>query len=72
MTVSQTDVHSERIDEPTLPEVWLRDVETTCYSSVLMGQFWMQSNRLWFEPIKKHNNHRKPHAGYALCSFSKS
>ena len=35
MTVSQTDVHSERIDEPALPEVWLRDVETACYSSVL-------------------------------------
>jgi len=37
MTVSQTDVHSERIDEPTLSEVWLRDVEIACYSSVLRG-----------------------------------
>ena len=37
MTVSQTDVHSERIDEPTLPEVWLRDVEIARYSSVLRG-----------------------------------
>jgi hypothetical protein len=35
LLVSQTDVHSERIDEPTLPEVWLRDVEIACYSSVL-------------------------------------
>ena len=35
MTVSQTDVHSERIDEPALPEVWLKKVETPCYSSVL-------------------------------------
>ena len=35
MTVSQTDVHSERIDEPVVPEVWLKKVETPCYSSVL-------------------------------------
>ena len=35
MTVSQTDVHSERIDEPALPEVWLKKVETPCDSSVL-------------------------------------
>ena len=35
MTVSQTGLHSERIDEPTLPKVWLKDVEIACCSSVL-------------------------------------
>jgi len=35
MTVRQTDVHPERINEPALPEVWLKKVETPCYSSAL-------------------------------------